>query len=219
VAKERSGDVEGSVMALHNEAEILSDQGHFHGSEALFQEALRIARAAGHRLIEAFVTANLGRLAARTGRFDEARALLEEAAATLTAIGSQSLGVETELRLAECLVFEGRHREAFELAERTLRRAGELSRLGTLGPSLERTIGFALWQGNRCDESLAHFERSLQLARESNARYEIALTLQAVAETTGVPSPEAAALFELLGVVESPKVPLLEQGLRVSGRS
>jgi tetratricopeptide (TPR) repeat protein len=207
-AKERSGDVEGAAMATHNEAEILCDQGHFEEAEALFRETLRVARAAGHRLIEAFVTSNLGRLAARTGRFDEADALLDDAAEKLAAIGSQALALETEVRRAECFVLEGRHRAALDAAERALARAEEFGQLDTLGPALERIVGYALCQERRPDESLAHFERSLQLARSTQARYEIAMTLHALASTVGVPSPETRELLETLGVVSVPSVPL-----------
>jgi predicted ATPase/class 3 adenylate cyclase len=207
-AKERSGDVQGSALAMNNEAEILSDQGRYDESEKLFQDTLRVARAAGHGMIEAFVTANLGRLAARTGRFEEAHELLDVAAEKLDAIGSRGLSVERDVRLAECLVLEGRPGEALELAGRALSRAEELGRLDTLGPALERMVGYALCQEKRTPESAPHFERSLELARESDAGYEIALTLEALAATDGGHSAEAAELFERLGVIATPTVPL-----------
>ena len=208
-AKERSGDVEGAAMALNNEAEILSDQGRYEPAKTLFEEALRVARAADHPMMEAFVTANLGRLAARTSRFDEAHALFDDAAEELDAIGSAGLVLETDARRAECLVLEGRHREALELAEQALVRTTELGRLATLGPSLERALGYALHQGRRPDESQPRFEESLRLARKAQAGYEVAMTLRALAETTtGNSSREAEELFDQLGVVSTPSVPL-----------
>jgi tetratricopeptide (TPR) repeat protein len=207
-AKERSGDVEGSAMALHNEAEILCDQGHYEEADALFRDALRVAKAAGHPLIEAFVTANLGRLEARRLCFEQAHELLDEASEKLAAIGSGNMVLETDVRRAECLVLEGRHREALELSGRALARAGELGRLASLGPSLERTLGYALRQERRAGESLPHFEESLRLAREAQAEYEVALTLRALAETSGNGSRDADEVFERLGVVATPRVPL-----------
>jgi class 3 adenylate cyclase/Tfp pilus assembly protein PilF len=207
-AKRRSGDVEGSAIAIHNEAEILCDQGHFDEAEALFRDALRAARAAGLSMTQAFVTANLGRLAARTQRFDDAHSLLDEAAEHLAAIGSQALALETDARRVECLVLEGRHGEARELAERALGRAAELGQTGNLGPALERLLGYALCQDRRRDESASHFERSLELARNADATYEKAMTLRAIADTRHEASVASAELFEQLGVVALPSVPL-----------
>jgi class 3 adenylate cyclase/tetratricopeptide (TPR) repeat protein len=206
--KERMGDVEGSAMIVHNEAEILCDQGRFDEAEKLFREALRVARASGHRLIESFVTANLGRLAARTSRFEEAHELLDAAAEQLSAIGSRGLALETDVRRAECFVLEGRHRDALDVAEGALARAGEGGQLDVVGPALERTLGYALFQTRRPDEALPHFERSLELARISKANYEIALTLKALADTYGGESAEAEEIFARLGVIATPHVPL-----------
>jgi class 3 adenylate cyclase/tetratricopeptide (TPR) repeat protein len=207
-AKQRSGDVEGAALVMNNEAEILSDQGHFARAEALFDDALRIARATGFEMVVAFVTANLGRVAARTRRFEIALVRLDEAAEKLHAIGSEGLALEVDVRRAECLALQGRHRECRELSERALVRAEEMGRLNALGPSLERALGYALHQSRRQEEGAIHFERSLHLARETQARYEIGLTLQAIAAIIGQTSPEAEELLEQLGVVSVPSVPL-----------
>jgi tetratricopeptide (TPR) repeat protein len=193
---------------VQNQAEILCDQGRFDEAEELFRDILRVARAAGYRAIEGFVMANLGRLAARASRFAEAHGLLDEAAEKLAEIGSKGLAVETEVRRAECLVLEGRRREALELAESTLALAGETGQLGTVGPALERTLGYALVQDRRPDEARPHFERSRELARAWRAPYELALTLRALAESCGERSAEADEIFERLGVVTTPHVPL-----------
>jgi class 3 adenylate cyclase len=211
-AKERAGDVVSAAIQTQNEAEILSDQGHLHRAEALFEEALRVCRAAGYALGEAFVTANLGRAAARGGRFGEAHAFLDEAVEKLREIGSDSLALEADARRAECFVFEGRHRDAARLAEQSLARAAELGRLDTMGPMLERALGYALHQGRQGTKARPHLEESLRLAREAQAEYEVALTLRALAET-GAPqaeeqAAEAAAIFERLGVIATPRVPL-----------
>jgi len=77
--------------------------------------------------------------------------------------------------------------------------AAELGRTDSLGPELERLLGYALVQGNRVDEGYERFEESLRLAREAHAQYEVALTLQAL----GNPA-EAGELFERLGMVATP---------------
>jgi class 3 adenylate cyclase/tetratricopeptide (TPR) repeat protein len=208
-AKERSGDIIYAALAMNNEAEILSDQGKFESAEALFTEALRVCRAAAYVLGEEFITANLGRLAARTGRFADAHERLDRAGAKLHEVGSEGLALEVDARRAECFVFEGRYREAAKAAESTLAQAAALGRTASLGSLLERLLGYALHQARQPAKARPHFEESLRLAREAKAEYEVALTLRALAET-GAPehAAEAAEIFERLGVVSTPKVPL-----------
>ena len=66
-------------------------------------------------------------------------------------------------------------------------------------------------QARRAEEAGARLERSLELARELDADYEVALTLEALART-GLGGPEAEgegqAILERLGVVSTPHVPL-----------
>jgi hypothetical protein len=60
----------------------------------------------------ALATSNLGRVAARARRFDEALELLAEALTAFEALGSEALSHETQARRAECLVLGGRYQEA-----------------------------------------------------------------------------------------------------------
>jgi hypothetical protein len=113
------------------------------------------------------------------------------------------------LKRVECLVLEGRSSDALQLADRSLSLAEEIGRVGALGPPLERARGYALYQARRPDSGALRFEESLRLARGAGAQYEIALTLHALAETDGHRSADADELFEGLGVVATPKVPLL----------
>ncbi len=63
----------------------------------------------------------------------------------------------------------------------------------------------------RTEEAGPRFERSLELARELEADYEVALTLEALGRT-GLGNAEAEteshAILERLGVVSTPRVPL-----------
>ena len=218
-AKERSGDVEGSVMGLNNQAEILCDQGRLEEAEPLFRDALRIARAARLTLIEGFVTGNLGRIKARSLCFDEAHALLDEASEKVTAIGSAAVTVEIDARRAECLVLEGRHTESLGHARQALGRAEELG-LKNLEPSLERMVGYALVQARLPVEALPHFERSLELARASRARYEVALTLEALADSAvrlALSSPSSASSPRRACLFPRPPPITATNGLGISG--
>ena len=204
----RAGDVVNVARAQNNEGEIVSDQGKLEEAEALFLEARRVWRAARYPLGIALATSNLGRVAARARRFDEALELLAEALTAFEALGSEALGHETQARRAECLVLGGRFQEALDVAPTVLEAAEENP---LLYPLLERFHGYALVQARRADEAGARFERSLELARELEADYEVALTLEALART-GLGGPEAEtesqAILERLGVVSTPHVPL-----------
>ena len=80
---------------------------------------------------------------------------------------------------------------------------------------LHRIRGYALAQLGDVDAARAELERSLEVARARNARYEVALTLDAIArisERTGsgdaAARAEADELFRTLGVIQIAKVPL-----------
>ena len=210
----RAGDVVNVARAQNNEGEIVSDQGKLEEAEALFVEARRVWRAARYPLGIALATSNLGRrnlgrrVAARARRFDEALELFSEALEAFESLGSEALAHETQARRAECLVLAGRFQEALDVAP-TVLEAAEDNPL--LYPLLERLHGYALVQARRADEAGARFERSLELARELEADYELALTLEALART-GLGGQEAEAesqaILERLGVVSTPRVPL-----------
>ena len=116
-ADERIGDPLHAAVRANNEAEVLSDQGRLEAAEPLFRELVRIARGSGFPIGEALGTSNLGRVAARAGRFEEAHGLYEDAERQFAEIGSKRYVTETRARVAEVLVFEGRHGEARQVAE------------------------------------------------------------------------------------------------------
>jgi tetratricopeptide (TPR) repeat protein len=202
----RAGDVVYGAMVEHNRGDVLTDQGRYAEAEELFTDALRVWRAAGYPVGVAVATCNLGKTAARLRRFDEAHRLLDDAAVQLEQIGSGSNALDARVRKVECLVLEGRHAEARELAAELWERA---PRESIERVQLERTLGYALHQARRPDEARRHFEESLCLARELELEYEIGLSMRALADT-GAPEYDGLAdeIFERLGVIATPQVPL-----------
>jgi class 3 adenylate cyclase/tetratricopeptide (TPR) repeat protein len=204
----RAGDVVNVARAQNNEGEILSDQGKVDAAEELFSEARRVWRAARYPVGIALSTSNLGRAAARLGRFDEALKLLDEALAAFGTLGSDALGQETDARRAESYVLAGHFQDALDVVPSLLDGAGENP---LLDPFLERLHGYALVQARRAEEARPRFERSLELARELAADYEVALTLEAMSRTRlgdDHDEVESKEIFERLGVVSTPRVPL-----------
>ncbi len=210
-AKERSGDVIGAVIQVNNEGEILSDQGHVDRSIPLFEEMLRVSRSSGWAFGRGAAFSNLARAAARAGRFEEAHPLFDQALAVFEELSAERFKVEAMARRAECLVFEGRYREALEVANEC-REAAAKSPVGGVEALIERSIGYAHHQARQPEEGRPHFEESLRIARELKVQYEVALTLRAMAATRYPTSEDLGAasdeILEQLGVVSLPNVPL-----------
>jgi tetratricopeptide (TPR) repeat protein len=210
-AKLHAGDPLWAAVQENNVAEILSDQGRLEDAEPGFRDMVRVSRASLFPIGAALGTSNLGRLAARDGRFAEAHELLDDAAAAFSAIDASRYVNETNARRAECLVFEGRYSEALEVASALLEAARETP-FGGLEALVERTIGLALHQARKPDEGRPHLVESLRIARDLGAAYEEALTLRALADTKAPDADaqreESDAILARLGVVAVPKVPL-----------
>jgi uncharacterized protein HemY len=82
-----------------------------------------VCRRAGARFLAALATSNLGRLAARSGRFDDADELLREALAEFRDVNARSFVVETNARLAEQAILAGDAAEGLRRADEALRAA------------------------------------------------------------------------------------------------
>ena len=183
-ARARSGDVVGAATEENNIAEILSDQGTFEQARPLFDAAGTTWRAAGYRVGAALATSNLGRLEARAGEVARGRQLLEAALADFEEIHSPAFIAETQLRLAECQVFEGDSLSAERSLEKLLRfvrgRQGlELTEVAAL-----RLLGTARALTELAADRREDFGAATSLLDEAIARstaldspYELALAL------------------------------------------
>jgi tetratricopeptide (TPR) repeat protein len=215
-ARLRTGDHVNAASGTFNIGEIRSDQGRLGEADALFRDALRVWQAAGDRPGIAFAMAYLGRVASRDGRFDEAEALFAVARGLFGEVGADGEVLQADAFVAECDVLRGRWSDALRVAEDALSRSATIEGGGAHGPLLHRVRGYALAQRGDVDGARAEFDESLRTARSRNADYEVALALQALerlAEREGsAVDPEVAverrAVFDRLGVVGTPSVPL-----------
>jgi len=205
---QQAGDVVYAAIATNNEAEILSDQGRLSEARPLFDEALRAFLASKWRLAVPPVTADLGLLAAREGRFDEAQSLLLEAIEACTELGAETWAAETQGRLAERHALAGEHSEAQAVASELVETAGTT----TLGALAERALGYACVQARDRARGVEHLRRSLEIAESIGARYETALAAKALADVGADDDGELRrrgdALFTELGIVSAPEPPL-----------
>jgi tetratricopeptide (TPR) repeat protein len=217
-ARERTGDAVSAAMGTSNIGEILSDQGRLEEAEPLFREALRIWRAAGFRAGVADATIHLGRVASRAGRFDEALSLFDEARAEYLDVGAGALVLETDARIAECLVFRGAAGRALEIVESAIERAEAMGGMGAQMAMLWRLKGYALAQRGDVSAARAALDQSLQIARTREADFELALTLRAMADVSRLAGDrevdaydaESRSILDRLGVVQMRSVPLEE---------
>jgi tetratricopeptide (TPR) repeat protein len=207
IAQEKTGDPVNAAYGTINIGEILSDQGRLAEAEQLTRQVLRVWRAAGDRSGVAFALSQLGRIAARDRRCDEALALYGEARAGFADVGDQIGVIETDARIAECLVFRGDAEAALRTIEESEARH---SRAGSTvqGALLHRVRGYALAQLGRLDDARHAFDQSVSVGRTHNAEYEVALTLRALSQLARIEGSRAAALeaesaviLDRLGVV------------------
>jgi tetratricopeptide (TPR) repeat protein len=214
--QERIGDAVAAGFGTANIAEILSMRGQFEEAEGLLRSALRVFQSEGLRPRVAYVKGDLGIVAARLHRFDEALRLLNEAREELIDTGAETIARETDAKIAEYYLLKGDPEHALILADATLERALAQGGVAADVPMLWRARGYALTQMGRLDEAKAALDESLLAGRSRNADYEIALTLRAsgqLADVRGEPFPESSRIeseeiIRRLGIVRLPEIPL-----------
>jgi predicted ATPase/class 3 adenylate cyclase len=221
-AFEKIGDDTNATVAAQNIADVRSDQGRMEEAGPVFRNVLDVRRAAGNPLEVAEAASFLGRHAARTGDFEEARELLEEARSLYAAENDEIEVLTTDARLVECLVLAGAGDAALPLTEEALRRAQGMQGVSVIVAILHRLQGWGYMQAKKLDEAREALEESLRVAQLEgenfgfrSAEYEIALTLGALVRLgtlTGEPTEELAArrdsILAQLGVVAVPEPPL-----------
>lgn len=208
-ACDRAGDRWTAAVESANIAEVLSDQGHLEAAEAILQEALQTYRAAGTPTFVADGTRLLGRLAGRRGDPALSRQLLAVARGIYESDGESLQVVLTDAILAESLLRAGEAEAAAELARRVLAIAESLPGRHLVAPLAHRVLGVSLRVlGMEAGDPRQYLHESIELARRHEARYELALSLQAVSDLwpTDMADWELAerdALFGELGVGDS----------------
>jgi hypothetical protein len=193
-----------------NIAEVLCEQGHLEEAEELAVEALRVHRSTGYRFVIAWVTSLLGRIAARSGRFDDAHAALDDARSAFVASGLPGDVIRTDAWRAEVLLMEGDAAAALALATET--KTGSLKEGGVPPelPLLERVRCLALVALGQDGEARNALHAAIEAAQARDADYDYALALDVqLGVPEWVPGDEDRitltksrdAILERLGVV------------------
>ena len=176
----------------------------------MFEAVLHDAEVMGHRFLILLARSNLGRVAARAGRFAEAQEQLEQAVEIAREIGALSFVLEVDVRLAELDALRGGHAgSAMTWIAAVLERSSEASGMAPVEAAAQRTRAAALYQlgePRRAAEALAE---SVRIARAAEVRYELALSLDLVgALGDEAAAAESAELLTRLGVSRVARPPL-----------
>jgi tetratricopeptide (TPR) repeat protein len=209
------GDPVTSEAVAGNVAEILVERGRYDDAEDILRDSLRVWRASEYRYFLAGCLSDLGRLLARTRRFDEALAMLAEALMLFTDVGAEEEIVDVVARTAECRVLMGEGEMGLTLADEARERMRDTEAAAMATPRLERIRGNALMQAGRWNEAGAVFAASLEAARAQGVEHEVAQTLHAtirLAEALGIPAPvdavaERDEILHRLGIPELAEAP------------
>jgi tetratricopeptide (TPR) repeat protein len=161
-----------------NSAEILADQGRLQEARASFERAIQVWRSVNAASDVAFGDYQLGRIAARQGRDEEALGRLRAAREHFQAVGELAEVVVVDAFTAEARCCAGEYAEALELADDALDRARMLGGVAAITPLLQRVRGVALLALGRSREGARALRSGLESARARGAGHEIAFALQ-----------------------------------------
>jgi class 3 adenylate cyclase/tetratricopeptide (TPR) repeat protein len=208
------GDPVVAALAADNTAEIYCERGYYEEAEKLLRESLRVWRASGYRFMLGSCLEFLARVASRTGRVEEAIAMLLEARSSFEEVGAREDVLRADARVAECHVLAGDSRAALECAVEAIEIGSDAGEAAITGPLVERVRGYALAQMNEFDIAIEALNTSLETARSRSDLYEVALSAVALARVRrlagldgdGALVAEASETFERLGVIAVPAV-------------
>ena len=211
---EQAGHTVFATSERSNIAEILSDRGLFDEAEPMFRQAIRTWRAARYQFGVAYGTLQLGRTVARAGRFDEASQLLRDATEMFVALKDEGHLIEAIAVESESAVLKGEGARVMPVIDDAIARATRVGGLPFVEALLHRTKGWALIQAGRAREGIEAFEKSLEIADAANARFESALSVDALARTLRACGEDAESyerraseLFEQLRIQAGPETP------------
>jgi class 3 adenylate cyclase/tetratricopeptide (TPR) repeat protein len=217
-ARLKTGNPVEAARAEENLGELMCDRGLLAEAETVLRNALRVWKAADDPAECAFVQSQLGRVASRDGRYDEAAELLAKARDGFAAIGARYDALDVHTRIVENRVFQGQGSKVLAEIGETMAEAEAFGE-GIHLTRLTLLRGYALAQAGRPDEGLVDVDDALATARERGATYQVALGLEARtrlrhlldADDWADGLDETWSIQETLGIVSIPRVPLFER--------
>ena len=186
------GDTVGVALARLNVAEILVDRGEWGEAEPVLLETLPFWQSSQYHYYLGWCLAQLGRLAMRRGRFDEALVRLDQAKANFVQVGAEQEVPVVRARIAECRLIMGDVDGALVLVNEMQSHADTSSGVARAKSLIARVQGHALLLQGDAWGARDALELSLAAARERRDLFEIALTLHSLIEVDRLEGVEPA---------------------------
>jgi class 3 adenylate cyclase/tetratricopeptide (TPR) repeat protein len=229
----RVGNMSAAAIANNNLGEVLLMKGeveaaapHFRATIDAFRERRELAAVAGLAMV------NLSRVLTAGKDLEAAQVTLDEGAELLRAAGARGLLIEAGLQQGELALVRGDLNLALRTAQRTLQEARDIGM--QLGEArVMRLLGTVLGKLGRLEEAESQLRANLRAVTRLGARYEVGLSLLALAEVQVAAAAgafseaavrsagKAAAVFEAAGAA-GPLATALEltssASARLSGR-
>jgi class 3 adenylate cyclase/tetratricopeptide (TPR) repeat protein len=209
----RCGKLWNAATPAANRAEILADQGRLEEARSALEQAMLTWRGVNAVSMIAFGDYQLGRIAARLGRSEEAMGHFDASRRHFSELGELTEVMVVDALRAEALALAGDHEGALALADATLARAHTLGGVSAMTPLLHRVRGASLQELAQPAEAERAVREALDAARSRIARHEIAFALAALIDgemagdelEEGEWRSELARLAEDLGIDPRPQ--------------
>jgi class 3 adenylate cyclase/tetratricopeptide (TPR) repeat protein len=176
-----TGNVTQAAVVNVNTAFLLADQGEVAEAAAIIADAGRVMRAGGHDVFVGYVEWLESRLALWERDHAEARRLLDTAAGRFAAHDARQMSLDCEVAGVELLLHSGQAAEAATEAERLVGVIDDFGPAELLPITIRRLWARALLRVGDPTAAESVARGALALARDNEARFEIALCLDAIA--------------------------------------
>jgi tetratricopeptide (TPR) repeat protein len=208
-AYERAGNTIDAALGVSNSAELLIGQGRYDEAEPMLRTALEVWRAARYPAVTG-VLCHQAKIAMYRGDVDTAAALFDDVQDRARSLGG-TLDIDVASGRAECWLLQGEPRPALDLVDEALR-AEAATGGAAFAARLHRLRAFSLAALGCPDAARADLDRSVSIARDQGATFELAMSLDALCafgDAYGDPldgrvADERTTLFRQLGVVARP---------------
>lgn len=183
---QRAGNPSDVAYTDCNVGEILSDQGLLDQAMRRLQRARRVWSSTREATMLPYIDLQIGRVAARDGRYEEALTTLTSGAARLRQLGAEAYASFADSLIAEAEAFGGDPERALALVDQLLALTDRYA------PLLHRVRGISYARMGANDAAAGELRQALRLARQRDAHYDRAATLDVMARVIGLDDREIA---------------------------
>ncbi len=193
---ERADDLVGQSMAIFNMAVIAFNQGQLESSLEKLNHTINLSKQTGNDQVLLSTYLLMAYAHKRSGNLDNAIASCLTALKINERVKNKKKEVQMLTHLSDLYISDDKFQEASDVAQEIIEKATAIQSQQT-GTSGYSRLGMAYKEMGKYEEAQEALKKGLQLAKEINYTYEIAITiteLYIVSELMGIPMD--TALFE-----------------------